>query len=165
MEPNVVLQLISQRVSEINAWIVARNLVWAILLVFATWLCWQGLRSSEVKTWVLVGCVPIFWLSFEASAGYYIHISGAHSKRLEALLPQTGALHEHQRASEKEAAAGHAAPVGFFIPYLILLATACYMLSTNHKTEDGVPWTIALMTSCLVASSYYAWLIRSAQSG
>jgi hypothetical protein len=161
MEPTLIVQLISQRVSEINVWIGVRNAVWTALLITALWLCGQGINKSDVKTWVLVCFTCIGWLGFETSAGYYIGMNGAESLRLENLLPRPDVAHEHQRVIEKQGWAPIVAPFGFFIAYALMFGFACARLISEHRAEGGLGWVVLLAAGLAFTVACFYFVMKS----
>lgn len=164
-EPKVnqadLIALIGHRTNEINAWILVRNIIWVILILAALWQISEAIKANNKWRWILVGCICIAWVGFEASCAYYLHVNGAQNKRLEKLLEQPELGHEFGRTLENPKAKS-AAPVGFFLPYLTLFALACAMLYRLPPTEFGGRWVLTLVVGMLLAGAYYGWLMWAA---
>lgn len=156
-----VIALIGQRASEINTWIMVRNIVWATLLLAALWQISECIKANNKWRWVLVGCICITWVGFEASCAYYLHVNGAQNRRLEKFMTQPELGHEFGRTLENPTAKG-AAPMGFFLPYLALFALTCIMLYRLPPAESGNQLIAILITGILLAGAYYGWLMWAA---
>lgn len=156
-----LVALIGHRAGEINTWIMVRNMIWVTLLGIAIWQISEAIKANNKWHWVLVGCLCIAWVGFEASCAYYLHVNGAQNKRLEKLLEQPELGHEFGRTLENPKAKG-AAPVGFFLPYLALFVLACAMLYRLPPTNSGTGWVFKLIIGLLLTGAYYGWLMWAA---
>lgn len=153
-----VIAFIGHRVSEMNTWINDRNIIWVLLLLAAFWQASEAIKANNRWRWVLVGCICITWVCFEASCAYYLHVNGAQNSRLEKMLTQPEIGHEYGRTLENKVARA-AAPVGFIVPYFGLFILACTMLCLRPKGEYGVCWMLVLIC-CMAAVGYYYWWLQ-----